>query len=819
MRFHFIPLDFDYIDKEDKTVVRIFGRTQDNKRCCVIDSCKPYFWLLPKSGINLQKYAEKVSQIKLEHAGRLAKVTDVKIKDKKFRGKDVKALQVFVNNPKDISTIKDIVKRMRETESKKEIDINFITRYIIEKDIKPLQLHLAEGKEIKDSKIDVDIVLEASNVKFLKDYNLEPKILAFDIETTEFEIGKSEILMLAVAGKDIQKIITWKHFANAPNNVEFVKDEVELIKKFKEIIKKEKPDCLVGYFSDGFDLPYLRARADKHKIKLNLGLDGSNVSFSRGVFTSGKITGITHVDIFRFVSNIISPILQSETLSLNEVAKEIVGEEKVKIDINKITKQLQKKGKIGKSELRKYCLYNLQDAVLTYKLTSNLWPNIAEITKLVNEPLFHTSRASYSQLVEYYIMHNLKRYNEICENRPVREYIEQRRKRGRYTGAFVFQPKPGLYEKIAVFDFRSLYPSIIVSFNISPPTIQKDAKNAYSVEAEFGRKKKKFYFSKKRGFIPELLSELLKKRKEVKTELRKKHSPVLEARDYGLKTLANATYGYFAFFGARYYSVECAASITSIGRQFLHKVIDETNKNGFSVIYADTDGIALILNKKTEKQALAFLNKLNKDLPEDMELELEDFYTRGIFVTKRTGEAGAKKKYALISKKGKIKIRGFETVRRDWCQLAKEVQDDILRSILKEGKIDKSLEYVKTIIKDINNKKIPIERLIIKTQLKKPIEEYVAIGPHVVIAKKMVKLGLPVGIGSLIEYVIAKGKKEKELIREKAKLPDEVKEGEYDTEYYLNHQIIPAIENIFAVFGIEKTELTETKQKKLHDFK
>ncbi|MEJ2267867.1 MAG: DNA polymerase domain-containing protein, partial [Nanoarchaeota archaeon] len=68
-----------------------------------------------------------------------------------------------------------------------------------------------------------------------------------------------------------------------------------------------------------------------------------------------------------------------------------------------------------------------------------------------------------------------------------------------------------------------------------------------------------------------------------------------------------------------------------------------------------------------------------------MELELEDFYKRGIWVTKRTGKIGAKKKYALIDEERKLKIRGFETVRRDWCNLARKVQNKIIKQILEEG--------------------------------------------------------------------------------------------------------------------------------------
>jgi DNA polymerase I len=120
-------------------------------------------------------------------------------------------------------------------------------------------------------------------------------------------------------------------------------------------------------------------------------------------------------------------------------------------------------------------------------------------------------------------------------------------------------------------------------------------------------------------------------------------------------------------------------------------------------------------------------------------------------------------------------------------------------------------------MQEVKNKKISNEKLIIRTQLKKALEAYEAVGPHVTVARKMQEIGLPVKAGSLIEYIIAAGKER--LIRERAKLPDEVKQGSYDVNYYIEHQILPAVESIFAVFGISLEQLKEGKrQKKLADF-
>ena len=246
-------------------------------------------------------------------------------------------------------------------------------------------------------------------------------------------------------------------------------------------------------------------------------------------------------------------------------------------------------------------------------------------------------------------------------------------------------------------------------------------------------------------------------------------------------------------------------------------MIDKTNKEGYKVIYGDTDGYYFLLQEKTKAETLEFLKKLNKELPGSMELELEDFYKRGIWTRKKSGEAGAKKKYALLDEKGKMKIRGFETVRRDWCQLARQVQNNILDMILKSGDEKKALEYIKKVIEDLKERRIEKKQIIIRTQLKKILAEYKAVTPHVIAAQKIKEQGKPIDIGMLIEYFIAETREKKKLVRDKVKLPDE--KGEYNIDYYLNNQIIPAVENIFEVFNVNIKEIADgKKQKKLGDF-
>jgi DNA polymerase elongation subunit (family B) len=289
------------------------------------------------------------------------------------------------------------------------------------------------------------------------------------------------------------------------------------------------------------------------------------------------------------------------------------------------------------------------------------------------------------------------------------------------------------------------------------------------------------------------------------------------ARSNAFKLLSASVHGYIGFFGARYHSLESSASILAFVRKFNKEIIEKVKTAGYQVIYGDTDSIAFLTDKKTKDDVKSLLKKLNAQLPGVMELELEGFFKRGLWVTTRAGVFGAKKKYALLGEDGKLKIRGFETVRRDWCPLARQLQNKVINMILEDGNEKRAMVYIKEIVKKLKERKIPREEILIKTMLQKPLSEYKAISPHVIAARKMIEKSLPIGSGNLISYFIAETREKKKLVREKVKLPDE--KGEYNIEYYLEKQILPAIENILQVFGIDSNEIVNAKrQTKLGDF-
>jgi len=817
MKLQFYPTDITYKIINDKAVIFIYGRSTTGEQLCVMDDgFEPYFYVLPEKGSNVDHTSSLLNKLSIINKGNIARITKTETVDKKILGKDVVAIKAYANIPKAIPLLKKEISKMSGVREVLEADIPFVRRYLIDKNIIPFVLTEAEGNFVNyHSKVPV---LKASKItQNSSEFLSKPRMLAFDIETYNptqtIDMENNPIIMLSFYGENIKKVITWKRFKTNNDFIEFVESEQKLLERFKEILEEYRPDIIAGYFSDSFDLPYIKRRAEKNRVKLDIGLDFSSIKLKPNSDVV-QIDGIISLDIFKFIQRVISRKMKTEILSLDEVSSELLGKKKIKVDMEKLADVWDK----GGEALERYCNYNLNDSMLAYEICELLIPNILEMVKIVGLPLSDVIMMGFSQLVEWYILRQIPNFNEIAPNKPTGEEIAKRMTQT-YKGAFVYNPTPGLFKNVAVLDFRSLYPSIITAHNISPSTLNcdccKDNPSYSPIEDE-----KYWFCTKRKGFIPLLIEDLINRRARVKEIIRQtadeKKKMILDARQESLKLSANAFYGYLGFYMARWYSIESARATTAYGRYYIHKVIDMAKRDGYQVIYGDTDSVFLATNGKSKNDAKLFADKINIDLPKSMELEFEGFYPVALFVSVKEKEIGAKKKYALLSEDGFIKIKGFETVRRNWSEVAKRTQEDVLNIILKENDIQKALKRIRSIVNDLKNKKIPMEQVVIHTQLTKHLGEYESIGPHVAVAQKMKMNGKNVGAGSLIRYVIVEGSGR---IRDRAKMVEEVKEGQYDANYYINHQIIPAVESIFAVFGYNKENLlTNVSQATLDGF-
>ena len=157
-----------------------------------------------------------------------------------------------------------------------------------------------------------------------------------------------------------------------------------------------------------------------------------------------------------------------------------------------------------------------------------------------------------------------------------------------------------------------------------------------------------------------------------------------------------------------------------------------------------------------------------------------------------------------MDKKGDLKIRGLEKVRRDWSNLAKRIQEEILKLILGKKDIEAAVTLVKDGIKRLKNLDVELKDLAVYEQLTKPIGEYKLISPHISAAKKLMAKGIPANEGSVVGFVIEKGSGS---ISEKAQPIEFADLKRIDTDYYIHHQVLPASLRILKVLGVGEEKL------------
>jgi len=784
-------LDADYVD-EDQSVIRLFCKDNNGKTIIALDyDFEPYFYILPKN--------DKVNEIKKRvEAIKSIKIKRVEIVERILDGEKRKFVKVFCFFSTDVPKVRDIVKVWKDLiEEEYEYSINFYKRYLIDNQIE--NCIDVEGEETK-GKYQTDRILNIKKIKPVSSNKVpELKLMAFDIECVE-EKGKQIIVMLSLMEKDFKKVLTYQEDKHYEKYVQVVKNEKELLEKFVELVNEKNPDILLGYNSDLFDFQVIQQRANELKVNLTLSRDFSNLKFARRArVSSARLKGRVHLDLFEFISNILSPQLQTEVLTLDSVSAELLGDKKIEMEYEEILESWRK----GK-DLAKLAEYCLKDSELTLRLGEFLLPQIYELAELSGQLIFDVSRMTYSQLVEWYLSKKAFAMNNIIPNQPKWEDIQTRRETSPYVGGFVKEPIAGLHEEIAVMDFKSLYPSIIATFNISPETFNCEdcRKDGYEVpETNY------WFCKRKKGFVSTVIKGLIERRTEIKERMEKVKGEEwnrLNREQFAVKTVSNATYGYFGFAGSKWYCRQCAESSAAFGRFYTKKVISEAEKEGFTVIYADTDSMFVKIKGNLKNETEKFLEKMNKILPGIIKLDLQGIYKRGIFIPRGIGPGTAKKRYALIDEKGVLTIRGLEKVRRDWSNVAKDTQEKILKLVLEKKDVKGAVKYTQDVIKKLKQGKIPLKDLTLYEQLTKPLSEYKAIGPHVAAARKIKERGGSIGEGMVIMFVVTKGKGS---ISERAEPFEDIDIKDIDVDYYVTHQIVPAALRVLTVLGVTEEEL------------
>ena len=784
-----IVLDVDYVSVENRSVIRLTFKHEKGVLELFDRKFRPYFYLLPRDDATSTKEIEALGLY--ADSGEKIRIS-AEQKRLFLKGREVEALVVYAENAKDVPKLKE---RLSEFGDCYEYDIPFWKRYVIDRGLFPLSGVKVEISE--DDKKNIEKI-ESTTVN-----GIGLSHLCFDIETYNPKLtpnpDKDPVIMLGYSNDSARNVLTTKSIGK--EFITEVKNEKELIENFTEFVRKEDFDVIVGYNSSNFDIPYLLKRSSKVRADFRIDRYGEGVRVQHhGLIDATKIPGRINVDVYnvaRFVSIVGTAeyLIKVNRLTLGEVYKSITGRTKKGIEKKAIYKIWDE----GGAELDELAEYSLADSLALNELYNFFIPLEVALAKLCGTTLSEATVSTAGQLVEYLLMRYAKINKQIMPNKPSGAETDLRMANP-FEGAYVKTPSAGIYDKLAILDFRSLYPSIIIAYNIDPSTIAEKDEEAH--ESPNGIRFRKVPL----GIMPTVLKLLLSEREGVKKEYKKNpDDKALGAKSQALKILANSLYGYLGYARARWYSRECASSVTALAREYIKKTIENAERADFDVLYADTDSLVMLMKEKTEADVMAFVKQVNGTLPQSMELELDDFYVRGVFVGKKGGAAGAKKKYALLSKSGRIKIRGFELVRRDWSNAARETQRKVLETILKEGDKEKAIAIVRDKIMELKEGKTDIKELVIHTQLRKGIDSYDATSPELAAAQKAVKLGKERSEveGITIGYVITK---HGSSISEKAQLEEYAKD--YDADYYIYHQILPATLKILKELGTSEDELT-----------
>jgi len=765
-----VLLDASYSVVDGKPTIDLFYKPEsdiEDKQLVSVKDFDPYFYAIPSLGSDADVLIDALKEANFPQIKKLEKVRLIDMKDEK----DV--VKVVTLLPKNVPEIRDRIGDMRQCREVREAAIRFTQRYLIDADLTPM-------KGVADNK---------------------PRIASFDIETYHAGGTGEPILMISYADtKGLEKVWTYKNTSEL-DFVETLADEKEMIQRFMDTVKQQKIDILLTYNGDNFDFGFIKDRCDKYGIPFILGADGSQVKLERrGMDMGARVTGRPHVDLYP----VCRRVFNLPRYTLEDVYASIFGEEKRDINVEDIVPFWDS----GDPEKLAILFdYSMEDAKACLKIGLEVLPLEYELSQLIGQPMFEVSRMSSGNKVEWLLMRRAKGEGLIVPNRPDDREMRERAL-GKYEGAYVVEPDKGIHENILVFDFKSLYPSIIIAHNVDPATINCDCCKAEGdawVSPSGAR-----FCKKKKGFVPGVLEDVIKSRTRTKIELKKLRElnsqdkvgeKMLDAKQLALKILANSFYGYMGYARARWYSRECASAVTAWGRDYIKKTIEKANAEGMKVVYGDTDSLLITLPEGLDEKAVLkrkneFLSRINKALPPAMELEFEGFYTRGLFVTK--------KRYALMDSNKKLTVKGLETKRRDWAIIAKRTQEEVLRTVLWEKNPEKAAEIVKATIQDLRDKKIPLKDLIIHTQLTKNLGQYANVAPHVYAAKKAQKRGKTIHAGDVIQYIITRRGKS---ISEKAEMLGFVDENDYDAEYYINNQLLPAVMRILEALGYKEEEL------------
>ncbi len=741
-------------------VVHIYGRLEDGGTFLVCDDRqRPHFYIR----------AVDAERARALHAP-APKSTD----KRSFTAAAVCRLEV--ETPLDVPGVRD---RLHAAGIETfEADVRFAVRYLIDRGIKggcEIGGEWAPGSGI--TRIYTNPTLRPIRV------DVEPRVLSFDIETD----GKGDrLLAISMYAEGVDEVLIVDPDDRAmPERAHRCVDERAALEMFCTRVREIDPDVLTGWNVIDFDLTVLQRIAARvnHPFPLGREPGALRVRKAEGYFGSGQasVPGrlvLDGIDLLR------GAFVRMDEYSLDAVAREVLGEGKaVAGDVrDRIGEILHNYGQ----NLAAFALYARTDARLAFDIVGRL--NLVRLAYARSQLTGMTPDRVAASIASFDFLYLTELERRAVVAPTVR--ADDSRDHGAQQGGHVLEPVTGLHHHVWVFDFKSLYPSIIRTLNIDPLSyVEHPSPDADLIRTAGGA------FVRTPGILPRMLDELFPRR-----EAAKKSGDGVASN--AIKILMNSFYGVLGAPSCRFYNTALVNAITGTGRELLLWSKAWFEAAGFKVLYGDTDSLFVDSGADEPGPALErgreLAVALNTDLARYVEnrwrvasrldLEFEKLYLKLFLPRARHSTRGASKRYAGLlggAHAASVEFVGMEVVRRDWTALAKQVQRELYQRLFTDQSVD---AYLAEVVKKVRNGDLDAS-LVYRKNLRKEAGEYTATTPpHVVAARKSTQPP-----GRLISYVMTTAGAE----------PLDNVRHPLDREHYVLKQVKPVAEPVLATLGLD----------------
>jgi len=557
------------------------------------------------------------------------------------------------------------------------------------------------------------------------------RLITIDIECESEngfpDVDKAEEPLICITVKDHARksilVFGCGNFVNDRDDVKYIKcsTEIDLVQKFTKFWTSYNPDIVTGWNVKFFDIPYLMNRfrylmGDDYLNQFSpWGIVSGSSAISLGYARTQNyydmlgITTLDYLDLYRKHT-----FIRQESYKLDYIGEVELGEKKNENPYDTFKEFYQ-------NDYQQFVEYNIQDVELVDKLEDKMQLIALHLT------MAYEGKVNYQDVFGQVRMWDTIIFNYLKEKKIVCPAVVENEKSSGYEGAYVKDPIVGFHDWICSFDLNSLYPHLIMQYNISPETMVNHSPNTCSVEkflsqeADLSELKDctitpngAMFDTEKRGFLPELMDKLYQERVIYKKKMIEAKKLYQETGDKRLqndiaanhniqlarKIALNSAYGAIGNQYFRYFDVRHAEGITKAGQLAIRWIERDVNKylnelmktkNVSYVVASDTDSIYVKLGTVVDKifkdksDTRKIVKVLDKFCEEKLQKEIDRSYDKlakytnayeNKMVMKREVIANkgiwtAKKRYILNvyneegvdMKEPKLKIMGIEAVK------------------------------------------------------------------------------------------------------------------------------------------------------------